>query len=265
MQERLEGGQMTIGDCLYIVIPAYNEEDNLSELIEAWYPILALTGPKSCMLILNDGSTDRSAALLEELGRNRPQLLVLNETNKGHGPSLIHAYRYAVEAGADYVFQTDSDNQTKAEDFPDLWLRRGAYPVCVGYRREREDGKSRVLVSQVLTLVLSLFFGVWVKDANVPFRLYRREVLEALLPLIPADFKLVNALFMAETRRLKLKHYYHDIKFLARAKGENSIHLKKIVTIGWQALLSFLKVSRKFFQSKAQIRAKLEKEGCQFA
>ncbi len=255
---------MTIGDCLYIVIPAYNEVDNLSEVIEAWYPMLECAGPASRLLILNDGSTDGSAALLEELKSDRPQLLVLNESNKGHGPSLRQAYGLAVEAGADYVFQTDSDNQTRAEDFPDLWLRRGVYPVCAGYRKVREDGKSRLFVSKVLTLILSVFFRVWVKDANVPFRLYRKEVLEVLLPHIPLDFKLINAVLMAETRRLKLKHYLHDITFRARTKGKNSVNMKKVFILGWQALVAFAKVSRKFFQNKVNICEALEKSGCQF-
>lgn len=255
---------MTIGDTLYIVIPAYNEAANLEELVSGWYPILECAGPKSRLLIINDGSQDGSAELLAQLQENRPQLLVRDETNKGHGPSLIQAYQLALEAGAHYIFQTDSDNQTSAEDFPDLWLRRKAYPVCAGFRRKREDGQARVIISKVLTMVLALFFRVKASDANVPFRLYQRAVLATLLPEITPDFKIVNALLMAETEKLRLAHYRKDIVFRARQKGSNSINLKKIMRIGGQALVAFFKASRKFFTAREKLRNELEREGCQF-
>ncbi len=261
---RVKGGKMTIGDTLYIVIPAYNEEANLEELLAGWYPMLDCAGPQSRILIINDGSKDGTAEILVRLQEDYPQLTYLNEENKGHGPSLIQAYTYAVEAGADYIFQTDSDNQTSPLDFPDLWMRRKAYPVCAGFRRNREDGKARVFVSKVLTAVLAIFYRVRVKDANVPFRLYRSSVLAVLLPKVSADFKLINALLMAETRKLGLLHYYHDITFSARQKGSNSINPKKIFLIGRQAIASLFRESRKFFANKNMLRNKLAQEGCQF-
>ncbi len=259
-----EGGQMTIGDTLYIVIPAYNEAANLDELVSSWYPMLDCAGPESRLLIINDGSRDDSAELLARLQEDRPQLVVRNESNKGHGPSLIQGYQLALEAGAHYIFQTDSDNQTSAEDFPDLWLRRAAFPVCAGFRRIREDGRARVMISKVLTVVLAIFFRVKASDANVPFRLYQRAVLATLLPEIAPDFKIVNALLMAETLKLRLAHYRKDISFAARKKGVNSINLQKIVKIGGQALVDFFKASRKFFASREKMRSELEHEGCQF-
>lgn len=255
---------MTLGDTLYIVIPAYNEEANLHELVNGWYPMLACAGPKSRLLIINDGSQDKSSALLAELQAARPQLLYRDESNKGHGPSLVQAYQLALEAGADYIFQTDSDNQTSPEDFPDLWLRRRAFPVCAGFRKVREDGKSRVFVSHVLSLFLGLFFRVWVKDANVPFRLYQSVVLEKLVPTLDALNKLPNAILMAETRKLRLAHFYRDIRFAARKKGSNSINPKKIVKIGFNAIAELFSTARRFFKAKQKIKLELEKEGCRF-
>lgn len=227
---------MTIGDTLYIVIPAYNEEANLEELLRAWDPMLDLAGPESRILIIDDGSKDGTGALLDRLSGEYPRLRVRHENNKGHGPTLYQAYRLALEAGADYIFQCDSDNQCGPEFFPELWLRRGAHAQCSGLRRARRDGRGRRFVSRVLSLVIWLSFGTWVRDANVPYRLYRRSVLEALLPCVEAAQMLTNAALFACAGKLRLSHYRCDIPFAPRRGGVNSLNWRRIFGIGARSL-----------------------------
>lgn len=99
-------------DCLYIVMPAYNEEETISDVIAQWYPILSYGAPESRLVIADSGSTDRTHAIITELMKTHPQLEILSDTEKQHGPKLIALYNFAIARGADYVFQTDSDGQT---------------------------------------------------------------------------------------------------------------------------------------------------------
>ena len=98
-------------DCLYIVIPAYNEEENISRVIEDWYPIVAKHDSmgKSRLTIINDGSKDKTGEIARASMAGRPLLEVIDKQNGGHGETVLFGYRHAIEAGADYIFQTDSD------------------------------------------------------------------------------------------------------------------------------------------------------------
>ena len=73
-------------DILYIVMPAYNEEDNILDVANSWYPVLEGKDPASRLVIADSGSQDRTHELLEEFKKDHPQLEVLSDTGKQHGP-----------------------------------------------------------------------------------------------------------------------------------------------------------------------------------
>ena len=96
-------------DKLYIVIPAYNEAANLESVVRAWHQVAQTVGGGSRLLVVDDGSRDETPAILRRLQTELPRLLVHTKPNGGHGPAVRLGYRLALEGGADYVFQTDSD------------------------------------------------------------------------------------------------------------------------------------------------------------
>ena len=109
-------------DCLYIVIPAYNEEENITDVINGWYPVVEKYGSKkSKLVILNDGSKDNTSKVIKELAKKKPLLEVVNKENSGHGSTVLYGYKYALDNGADYIFQTDSDGQTLPSEFKNFW------------------------------------------------------------------------------------------------------------------------------------------------
>ena len=181
-------------DNLYIVIPAYNEQENIRDTIEQWYPVVEMTGEKSRLLIIDDGSKDNTYKIMREYAKSRPQLIPLTKKNGGHGAAILYGYRYAIEEGADFVFQTDSDGQTLPEEFWPFWKKREQYAMLIGHRNKREDGISRILVTKVLRIVIKLCFKVSVTDANTPFRLMKASVLAEQIQFIPKDFNLSNVL-----------------------------------------------------------------------
>ena len=109
-------------DTLYIVMPAYNEEANIEDTVKAWYPIVEKFGDEqSKLVIFNDGSKDNTGNKGKELMKKYPKFEMIDKPNSGHGPTVIYAYNYAINSGADYVFQTDSDGQTNPLEFDKFW------------------------------------------------------------------------------------------------------------------------------------------------
>ena len=216
-------------DILYIVMPAYNEAKNLPELILEWYPWTE-TSTNSRILIVNDGSKDDTIAVLTELQKSYPKLIFINKKNSGHGPSVTFAYKEALNTGADFIFQTDSDCQTRAEDFYDFWNNRNKYDVQLGYRFDRKDGVLRKFVSLILSKVIRILFNENIKDANVPFRLYNKQALEKIIKFIPDDFALSNVLCTIVAKKLEHKNELtmsrHKIVFFERQAGNNTINIK---------------------------------------
>ena len=232
-------------DVLYIVIPAYNEEENINQVIEDWYPIVQKHdgGGASRLVIIDDGSKDKTFSLLQAATVSRPLLCPITKPNSGHGATVLYGYRYALDKGADYIFQTDSDGQTLPEEFEPFWAQRESYDMVIGWRKERQDGASRVFVTKTLKTVIKICFGVTVKDANTPYRLMKAETMKKYIDMIPQDFNLSNVLLTVIYQKKGCSVHYIPITFRPRQGGINSINMKKILKIGKQALVDFRKLN----------------------
>jgi glycosyltransferase involved in cell wall biosynthesis len=234
-----------MSDTLYIVMPAYNEGAAIEDTIRQWYPVVEKAGAGSRLVIVNDGSTDNTYEVMMKLQANYPQLVPLHKSNTGHGPTCLYAYQYAMSTNADYIFQTDSDGQTKATEFWTFWEKRKEADFIIGNRRTRKDGLSRVVVAKVLKWILLLFFGTSVKDANTPFRLMKAERLKPMLDLIPSDFFLSNVMISVMVIKRKERHLWLPVSFTARQQGHNSINMGKIIRIGIKAFGDFYRMRKK--------------------
>lgn len=135
-------------DSLYIVMPAYNEEENIETVVKQWYSVLDGKGEESKIVIADSGSSDKTHEILLKMkSEGYSKLEILADTNRYHGPKVIALYDYAIKKGADYIFQTDSDGQTNPEEFAEFWKMRGQYDGIFGNRTVRGDGKDRALVT----------------------------------------------------------------------------------------------------------------------
>lgn len=230
---------------MYIVIPAYNESETIKSVIEEWYPLTEKYGEGSRMAIVNDGSKDNTLEIALKLAEKYPRLTVLDKPNGGHGSAVIYGYKYALDKGADYVFQTDSDGQTRPEEFEQFWINREKYDMVIGERSGRQDGFSRVFVTKTLRLVLRVIFGVWVKDANTPYRLMKADSLRSCLDLFDDDYNLPNVIISVAMKKSNKPVLFRHITFRPRQGGKNSINMKKIIKIGMQALKDFKAINKK--------------------
>ena len=226
-------------DKLWIVMPAYNEEENIESVVKDWIPVVDRIGHDSKLLIVDDGSKDNTWKVLQELSARYSNLVVQTKKNEGHGPTVIYAYKQAIKAKADYIFQTDSDGQTNPEEFQSFWECRRLFSAIFGERTKRGDGKGRKFVEDVLCKILKIIFRVDIPDSNAPFRLFQREKLQYHLKKIPDDFNLPNVMLTVLFTKNELDILFKEISFKPRQAGQNSINIKKIIKIGIKAVKDF--------------------------
>lgn len=229
---------------LIIVIPAYNEQDNIKDVIRDWYPVVEKYGADSQLVIIDDGSKDNTFSIMQEEAKNRPKFKPITKPNAGHGATVLYGYNYALENGADYIFQTDSDGQTLPSEFDQFWNEKENNDMVIGWRNSREDGFSRVFVTKTLKLVIRLCFKVKVVDANTPFRIIKASALKEQIGEIPKDFNLSNVLLTVLLTKRGYKVKYIPITFRPRQGGVNSINFPRIFSIGKQAIRDFKKINK---------------------
>ena len=235
---------------LYIIVPAYNEEENIHNFVESWYPVIEKIGGDSKLVVIDDGSKDKTYEVLCDLSKDRPYLCPLTKSNSGHGPTLLYGYKYAIENHADFIFQTDSDGQTDPLEFQDFWDLINEYDAIIGNRVTRGDGKLRKFIENIVCLLLKIIFGVSVKDANAPFRLMKTELINKYIDRLPIDFNLPNIMFTTYFVYYNENITFRTITFKPRQGGVNSINFRKIVKIGIKAIGDFKRLKKDMRKSQ---------------
>ena len=236
---------------LYLLAPAYNESQNISQFISEWYPVVEKydSNGLSRLVIIDDGSKDNTYEIIKNLSQNKPLLIALSKQNSGHGPTLIYGYNYAIEHGADLIFQTDSDGQTLASEFDSFWEKINDYDAVIGKRLNREDGLSRKFVEKVLCLILKVIFGVKIRDSNAPFRLMKSYLVRKYIAKLPSDFNLPNVMLTTYFMFFHENVVFQSITFRPRQAGKNSINIKKIIKIGIKAVKDFMKLRKNIMEA----------------
>jgi dolichol-phosphate mannosyltransferase len=179
---------------LWVVMPVYNEEAAVNQVVEEWLPELRRRYPDFVFLALNDGSKDSTLAILHSIAARDPEFRVIDKPNSGHGQTCILGYRTALEEKADWVLQIDSDSQCDPVYLDAFIDQTAKSKVVYGLRKSRGDGWQRMCISRFVTLFTFAATRVWIKDCNVPYRLMHRSCLEDAVDFVPKDFYLANIL-----------------------------------------------------------------------
>ncbi|WP_273212110.1 glycosyltransferase family 2 protein [Runella zeae] len=182
-----------------IVMPAYNEEGCIEKVVDTWTSFLKHFFPqKECLLIvINDGSRDNTKEILDKLTSNYGNLLVVHQPNGGHGNAVLNGYRKAIELNAEWVFQTDSDDQFVANDVIKLFEKTKYSNFILGYRKLRYDALPRLIITRILKYSIFLLYGVFVNDSNIPFRLIKGSYLKWLVNKLPTAEPFAPNIFLS--------------------------------------------------------------------
>lgn len=238
-----------MGYDLAIVMPVYNEEACVVRVVDSWLTVLTGTEVNFLMIVLNDGSTDGTAKVLDRFS-NDARVRIIRHTNAGHGPTILRGYQQAVRL-ADWVFQCDSDDEISPESFPRLWKQRADYDAVLGFRRGRRQSWGRALVSGCSQLTVRLRFGAGVRDVNAPYRLMRSTVLDPIIAGMPADTFAPNVLISGAFVRAGLRIHNVPVSCRPRQSGR-SINPWRL---GKGALRSFAETWRYGRQVAAAVQA----------
>lgn len=223
---------------LVAVIPVYNEEANLASVTQEWLEALAALGLRHKILLIDDGSKDRTPEIAADLAARHPgRVAHVRKTNSGHGRSCRHGYDLAIAMDTAWILQVDSDGQCDPSFFPLLWAKTPENDCVFGRRRSRDDGLARTLLSKGCQWATRLATRARVVDPNVPYRLFRREVLARALLRVPPTFDIHNvALSVVVARTPELRVARVPIHFRDRQGGTNSINLRKVIRMGLNML-----------------------------
>jgi len=167
---------------LSVLVPAYNEAASLPALVEAVRAAAAPLAPGAYeILIVDDGSTDGSAALLEQLADRHPELGVLRlGRNYGKSAALAEGFR---RCRGEIIVTLDADLQDDPDELPRLVAALDAAPgwdLVSGWKRERRDPITKTVPSRFWNALVRRVSGLPLHDFNCGFKAYRREVAQSL-------------------------------------------------------------------------------------
>ena len=224
---------------LAVVMPVYNEEACIVEVVNSWRTTLDGLGIDFRLLVLNDGSTDGTASELEVFGDD-PRVEVVHKSNEGHGPTILTGYGRAVTI-ASWVFQCDSDGEIGPEHFQHLWKAREGFDALFGKRYERKQGPARMIVSGGSRLVVRTLWGKGIPDVNTPYRLIRSRVLGPIVEMIPHGTLAPNVIISGVIARAGLRILNHPVPHEGRKSGTPSIARMKLWLFAFRALVQTIR------------------------
>ncbi|MFY0631062.1 MAG: glycosyltransferase family 2 protein [Flavobacteriaceae bacterium] len=220
---------------LKIIIPVYNEEGAITEVINDWTSTLEKLKIDFLIYVFNDGSKDNTIGILQELSKSNKHLKVIDKPNSGHGPTILKGYKENLDA--QWLFQVDSDNELRAEEFEKFWVERHDYDFLIGYRTQRNSPLPRIITTAISRITVGFFYGNRVKDVNAPFRLMRTSKFGDDIVKIPDNTFAPNLIVsgIANIRKLRIKQMtvlHHN-----RQTGEVSIKKWKLFKAAFKSLI----------------------------
>jgi dolichol-phosphate mannosyltransferase len=244
---------MPTGPELVIVMPAYNEQGCIRTVVLGWLAQLASMGLKDYKLIVvNDGSRDQTGSILDALASEQAALVVVHQNNAGHGRALRNAYERAAALAPMWVFHVDSDDQFIPQDLNNLWSLRHSSDFILGLRAVRHDAFHRLVITRILRLLNFLAFGVFLKDANIPFRLIRGDYLKVLLDIVPPAVFAPNIFLSVLAARDGQALGFIPVQHRERETGKVSI-------VRWGLIKACLRCVRELLVFRMQLGAALLK------
>ncbi len=201
---------------LSLVLPCYNEEANIERTAretDAWF---AQSGMEGEIIIVNDGSKDTSAQILERLAKELPRLkIVTHPKNQGYGLAI----RTGIDAATkDIVGFMDSDGQFQPKDLELLLPHLDQFAFVTGRRRKRADGFVRNSFGKVLGAMNVIVLQLWVRDVNCGLKIFRRDIWPRIRPTRGVE-KLFNTEVFLRLKRNKIPWATIDVPHYPRTAG----------------------------------------------
>jgi undecaprenyl-phosphate 4-deoxy-4-formamido-L-arabinose transferase len=225
-----------------VVIPVYNEQENLEALFTRLTEVMDRLGKPFEILFTNDGSRDRSGAMLKEYHERRPKQVRVIDFNGNFGQHM--AIMAAFErARGDVIVTLDADLQNPPEEIPKLLSAiEAGHDVVGGYRKNRQDTFFRKHASKIINGIRAKITNIRMRDQGCMLRAYRKNIIESIVAseetstFIPA----LAYSFAANPAEVEVEH-------AARAAGESKYRLYDLIRLNFDLMTGFSVVPLQVF------------------
>ena len=163
---------------LSVIFPAFNEEANIRAVVEDAYRTIPKLAPIFEIIVVNDGSKDRTGEICDRLGEELSNVRVVHHVrNRGYGAALKSGIKLA---RYDLIFFTDSDRQFDLKEVATLLEQTDAYDIVAGYRARRQDPPHRLLFAWGWNILVRLVLGIRIRDIDCAFKAFNRRVFNSI-------------------------------------------------------------------------------------
>lgn len=218
-----------------MLIPAWNERENLEALLPATSEVIERLGVRAAIIVIDGGSVDGTAEAALRLGAR-----VVQQVERGYGGALLEGFE---ATGAPYLITMDADLSHPPVFIEEFWRRREEADLLVASRYVpgglAEMSRFRLLLSVILNRTYGWLLSVPVRDLSSGFRMYRREVFAAERP-VARDFDFVEEVLV---RILNQGGRVLEIPFHYMPRGSGRSHAR-LIKFGWAFLKTLLRMRR---------------------
>ena len=217
---------------LSVFFPAFNDEGSIALMVEKALALLPQFTDDYEVIVVNDGSSDGTAAVLEELARRVPRLRVIHHPqNRGYGGALRTGF---LNATKEWVFYTDGDAQYDVNELARLIpLLTEGVDVVNGYKLKRSDNRRRIVLGALYKFLARILFGLPICDVDCDFRLMRRSALQRIELVSSSGVVCTELVYKLHTAGCRFAetpvHHYPRLHgqsqfFTLRRVGETALH-----------------------------------------
>lgn len=230
---------------LTVVMPAYDEAAGIAEAVREVRAAVFAVEPRAELLVVDDGSRDRTGAIARESAEGDPRIRVIERPNGGHGPALLTGLD---AARGQRLLLLDSDRQIPLDDFASLWHEALGHDALLGVRRPRRDPPVRRALSAALRLAVRLLFGVALGDPNAPFKIVDAQRCRAARRRMTVDCPVPSLLLAIDLAACGCDVVERDVGHRRRPHGMSTLRglrLARLCVRAGAALLAYRSALRR--------------------
>lgn len=221
-----------------VFFPCYNEEGNVRRVAEQTLRVLEGLQADYEVIIVDDGSTDATGAIADEIAAANPRVRVIHHPhNLGYGAALQSGFRAAAK---ELVFYTDGDGQFDIAEMPALLPLMKEYDIVSGYRMNRRDNLARRVGGWTWTRINSAVFSLRIRDVDCAFKLYKRKIFDEIR--MESTGALIDTEILARAKRKGYRITQRGVHHYPRTAGKQTGASPRVV---FRALKELLKLRRR--------------------
>lgn len=202
-----------------IFFPFWNEDKNVARVVKKAIPIAKKVSEKWEIIIVDDGSSDKTLFIAKELAKKDSHLRIVTHTpNRGYGAALKEGLR---AARYDLIAFTDGDGQFDFSQVDRFIDKIEKADLVIGFRKKRYDHPYRHILMNLLKIWDFVFFGFYFRDIDCGFKMFRKDALSKIMPLL-SEGAMITTEILARAKRANLKIVEVEVSHYPRIYGNQS-------------------------------------------